>query len=113
MEDCATCGDAFTCSTSSMAKFKKSVPQANGERFAPGELESAMPELLALQRDSKAKLRVERKQTNEPKTRPNRHPAVNTPWRPEVGVQDRFRQKEPATCASGNDLLVAKPWGAN
>jgi adenine-specific DNA-methyltransferase len=92
---------------------KKSLGDSKSELFTPGEVESAVPELSALARDQKAtapKSTVPKAGT-EPDVQSYRHPEATTPLRPEVGTQDRFRQKKaPHTYAYDPSLSPQLLW---
>jgi adenine-specific DNA-methyltransferase len=89
---------------------KKPAPAPKAELFAAGEVESVVPELSALQR-SAAPAAKSKKAKDAPETRPYRHPEATTPLRPEVGTQDRFRQKkEPATYRYDPSLSPQLQW---
>ena len=89
---------------------KKSTPAPKAELFAAGEVESVVPQLSALQRTT-APAAKPKKAREAPETRPYRHPEATTPLRPEVGTQDRFRQKkEPATYSYDPSLSPQLQW---
>ena len=68
------------------------------ELFAVGEVESVVPELSAAQRAAQAVAKPGvKKPKSGPETLAYRHPEASTPLRPEVGTQDRFRQKKGPT----------------
>src|SRR5690606_6920348 len=89
---------------------RKSTSAPKPELFAAGEVESVVPELSALQR-STAPAAKPKKAKDAPETRPYRHPEATTPLRPEVGTQDRLRQKkEPATYSYDPSLSPQLMW---
>lgn len=85
-------------------------PASKAELFAAGEVESVVPELSALQR-SAAPAAKPKKAKDAPETRPYRHPEASTLLRPEVGTQDRFRNKKaPQTYSYDPSLSPQLMW---
>ena len=75
---------------------RNSPPAPKAELFAADEVESVVPELSAIQRAQGVKpvAAAGKKPKTGPEVQPYRHPEATTLLRPEVGTQDRFRNKK-------------------